>query len=403
MSITFRNRSAAILGLLGCGFCAVFAARLVEARKALDAEAQKRVAAAISQGRKLAGQGKNPEAIAAFQSALSIDPTTAKALSELGLAYYQMKQYPEGEAAMRKAIKAAAEPGQRGRSLYNLGLILEAKGDAKGAVTAYQASLKERTNQVVLERLRKLDAAAAAALDPVAPRSLRGPFLTLPELCKAVNDCKKRAAEELSSAGEHYSCKVKKPLAAVAKPAAPYKAVQLIETVCAETEEVGGNSDTRVYLVVQNDKGWFATDVGGHFANSNTSTFSDFNMKELQLTAGAAGAQRIFLRFAENASHEMNTGSDAWENEKLVIAGIGKSGTPSATPPLLLRTLETEDPGDYGDDKGGKDSDKTIVNLKAKLNINLQGDELELTPATSAKSVAKAHLAPTGKHALMFP
>lgn len=51
----------------------------------------------------------------------------------------------------------------------------------------------------MLERLRKIDGALAATLDPVAPRKMRGPFATLAELCKALDDCKVRMAQLVSS------------------------------------------------------------------------------------------------------------------------------------------------------------------------------------------------------------
>ena len=265
-----------------------------EGRKAVDAQLQRRVSAAVTQGRKLAEQSKYAEAIAAFQSALALAPTTPSALSELGLAHYHLKQYPQAEAALHRALKATTAPAQRGRALYNLGLILEAKGDAKGASAAYKESLSARANQVVLERLRKLDGAAAAAFDPVAPRRFSGPFPTLKDTCAALNDCQQRAAAETSSAGLDYTCKSKKPLLTVARPAAPYRAVQLIETICGDDdkERGSGDSESRIHLLVQSGSGWFATDVGGKVASERTSTFTDFTARELRLTAGPAGAPR---------------------------------------------------------------------------------------------------------------
>lgn len=407
MSTKFRHRSAAVVGLfvmgLG-GLCGrgpgwTLGSCRAEARKAVDAQLQQRVSAAVSQGRKLAEQSKYQEAIAAFQSALLLAPTTPSALSELGLAHYHLKQYPQAEAALHRALKATSAPAPRGRALYNLGLILEAKGDAKGAVAAYKESFAARANQVVLERLRKLDGPAAVAFDPVAPRRFSGPFQTLKATCAALNDCQQRAAAETSSAGLDYTCKSKKPLSTVARPAPPYKAVQLIETVCGEGEKADGDSESRIYLLVQSDKGWFATDVGGKVASERINTFTDFTVRELRLTAAPAGAPRIFLRFEEGGGHDVGEGSDSWENEKLVVAGLGPSGVPSATPPLLVRSRETEDPGAAAEEEG----ERPTVQVNAKLKVNLQGDALELSPASSAKSVARARLAPPGKYTLVFP
>jgi hypothetical protein len=427
MSTKFRHRSRATLSLGTLGFFGLFGllgafglsgvghpgdggallgGRRAEAREGLDGPAQKQVAAAVEKGRKLAAQGKYAESITAFQSAIASSPTAASALSELGLAYYHLKQYAEAEAALHRALKATSAPAQRGRSLYNLGLILEAKGDTRAAVAAYKDSLAARSNQVVLERLRKLDAAAAAALDPVAPRSFRGPFATLKDTCAALNDCQKRAAAELSVAGPNYSCRSKKPVATLPKPAAPYRAVQLIAAVCAEGKKDTGDSDSRVYLVVQGEKGWFATDVGGKIESEQLRTFTDFAVGELRLTAGPA--PRLLLRVKESGGHDVGEGSDSWENEKLVIAGIGPSGTPSATPPLLISSRETEDPGAAEATESAESAEasdqgaKPIVRVDAKLKFDLQGDVLELTPASAAKAVARARLAPVGKYTLVF-
>ena len=157
MSTKFRHRSRATLSLGTLGFFGLFGllgafglsgvghpgdggallgGRRAEAREGLDGPAQKQVAAAVEKGRKLAAQGKYAESITAFQSAIASSPTAASALSELGLAYYHLKQYAEAEAALHRALKATSAPAQRGRSLYNLGLILEAKGDTRAVVAA---------------------------------------------------------------------------------------------------------------------------------------------------------------------------------------------------------------------------------------------------------------------------
>lgn len=387
--------SATALGLTIAAGTQVSAARKVKQ----DAAKQKLFNAALAEGRKLADHGKNPEAIAAFQRALAIDPSGVRALSELGLAHYRLKQYAEAEAAMRKALKGARDPGQRGRSYYNLGLILEGKGNTQGAIAAYSDSLKARYHQVVLERLRKLDAAAASALDPVAPRRMRGPFPTLEAMCAALNDCKKRMEDSLS-AGPVYECKTATPLKALAKATAPFEAVQVFATTCKE--EPSGEGDTAeldyesvARLGVRSASGWYVSDVGSMSADSRSS--SDLKVLELRFAAGAGGAPRVWLRVQEEAGGDSGTGSTGAETESLVVAGIGASGVPSATPPLLLRNVQSEEPGAI---EGGRE---IVQGAKSKLKPSLNGDELDLAPQGKPKALAETPLAPAGKHPLAFP
>lgn len=391
------HRRSLFWGSSAVGLLALCATSFTQAREAPSQDAQTRVRAAVAQGRKLAAQGKNSEAITAFQSALAVDPQAVKALSELGLAHYRLGQYAEGEAATRKAIRAAVDFGQRGRSLYNLGIILEAKGDGKGAIAALADSLKARPNQVVLERLRKLDGALAATLDPIAPRTMRGPFASVSDLCGALNDCKTRMEKAYTSAGPHFSCQVKKPLAMLAKPVAPFRMAQLVEAKCGPAPRSGDKplndtAESTVYLIVQTDKGFFAAPVAESYWDARGG--SDCKPLELRSAAGAAGAPRIVARVLESGGRDVGQGSDSWEREKLTVAGIGLSGAPSATPPIEISNVSSEDEGD-GESKP--------LTSRAKLQMKLDGDSLELTPATSAKSITEAQLVSPGTHALVFP
>lgn len=393
--IGFWIGGALAVGVLVGGVCHRGLGDAAAAPKAaLDAAAQKRYGVALAEGRKLADQGKHTEAIAAFQRALTINPTAPKASSELGLAYYRLKQLAEAETATRKAIKLATEPAQRGRSLYNLGLILEAKGDPKAAVAAFKESLNERPHPVVLERLRKLDPAAAAALDPVQPRAMRGPFPSLSEACGALNTCKEQMKEDLSNAGPVYSCSTQKPLATLAKPAAPYLAVQLFETRCGH--DAGSSAyEATVQLAVQVAKGWYVTAVDTVGTDEDGGYATEFKLKELKLTA--PGEARVYLRSESGGGRDVGSGSASWESERLLLAGVGKSGTPSATPALTIRSKESEDPGE------DPDSVDKPTSTSAKLKAELRGDELELSAASPARAIAKLNLAPIGKHQLTFP
>ncbi len=101
--------------------------------------------------------------IAAFTAALKIDPNHPAALAELGWAAYLAGDLTAAQRSTEQAIAGDAPDTTRGAALYNLGRILEDRGDKNGAAAAYQRSLQLRANKTVQERLASLTAAGADA------------------------------------------------------------------------------------------------------------------------------------------------------------------------------------------------------------------------------------------------
>jgi len=158
--------------------------------KRVDDDA-KRCRAAIADGRKAERGGDHAAATAAFERAAALRPGDAAVLSELGWSAYQAKDLTRAEQATRAAIAAAkdyASQRVKAASLYNLGRILEDKGQRPGAVEAYLGSLALRPSRTVREQLAKLDPQAALDADPLKPVAMLGPFATFEATCDALGD-----------------------------------------------------------------------------------------------------------------------------------------------------------------------------------------------------------------------
>ena len=150
----------------------------------LSAADQKKLAAALRTGRELQHKKKFTDAIAAFEQGLAVVADDATLLSELGWTAYLAKDLGKAEAATKKALAAQAAPNVRAATLYNLGLIAEAKSDKAAAAASYFESLRLRPNGAVRQALAKLDPGKAAAFDPFAPAKLQGPFESIAAFCK---------------------------------------------------------------------------------------------------------------------------------------------------------------------------------------------------------------------------
>lgn len=132
-----------------------------------DAAAAKGQASAfreqLAAGRKAVKAKDYASGIAALEGALKIDPNHAAALAELGWADYLAGNLERAQRHTERAIAGGASDRTRGAALYNLGRILEDRGEKDEAATAYQRSLALRPNDVVQTRLASLTAGGAEA------------------------------------------------------------------------------------------------------------------------------------------------------------------------------------------------------------------------------------------------
>jgi len=118
----------------------------------------------LDRGRAAVRAKRYPAGITALQAALKIDPNHPSALAELGWAAFLSGDLELAERSTLRAIDSSvAKDRTRGAALYNLGRIHEERGDKNAAVTAYNRSLRLRTNGVVTERLAELESGGASA------------------------------------------------------------------------------------------------------------------------------------------------------------------------------------------------------------------------------------------------
>lgn len=176
----------------------------VEASATSSARADtKSVAAALTEGRKLAKDGKWAEAVVAFKKAAEVDPPSPLLLSELGWAAFNAQDLELAASATQRGLDAVTDPKVKASILYNKGRIAEAKGDKDAAKAAYEASIALRPSDVVKKRLEGLGVSAPAAPEPVKEKPICAQsFPTVAGACA----CLVGQAKTLGFAGAAPSC-----------------------------------------------------------------------------------------------------------------------------------------------------------------------------------------------------
>lgn len=120
------------------------------------AQPNKRARDLLEAGRKLEKQEKWKDATAKLIEARDAAPDDVVILSELGWAALQADDLETSKKASERALEIAKEPRQRASVLYNLGRVLEAKGDKDGALARYKESLALRPAKTIEERIAAL-------------------------------------------------------------------------------------------------------------------------------------------------------------------------------------------------------------------------------------------------------
>ena len=349
---------------------------------------------ALKQGRALESKKDWKGAIAAFQVCIAADANHPKALSEMGWAAYNDKDLPTAATFTQRAVTAAVNPDQKGASLYNLGLIAEARGDKTAAIAAYTNSIKERQNTTVRARLATLDAKAAAALDPFIPQPMGDPDESIESFCKRENASNKLIAADFDKDYDNDVPKMKckcsaKPVekGKVKSAPAPYLAIRVFQSEC---ERGGGMSDMafqNVYLGVQTAAGWFTQELVSveqrHYCEEN---FTLDSLKVGDFVPG--GAPEIAVRWSQNGG--CRTGESS-SSTHLRVAGIGASGKPSITPTIDLAKEES------GATDDGEEAKAPSVDTLLEANFDKAG-QLVITNGHGAKKDSSL-----GPHTLVFP
>ena len=106
----------------------------------------KQIQKQIQRAIKLQSQSKLKQAQTIYESILKVDPRNVDALNFLGTIYLQMKNLPEAEKWMRKAI---LEDPFSASANNNLGNILREMKRYDDAITSYQTAIRLDRKSVV--------------------------------------------------------------------------------------------------------------------------------------------------------------------------------------------------------------------------------------------------------------
>jgi tetratricopeptide (TPR) repeat protein len=290
--------------------------------------------AALAEGRDRAGQGDWPGAAAAFERARAMAPTNAVTASELGWTLFHAGDLATAERTTLASIAHASAPRLKAASLYNLGRIREAQGDAPSAADAYRTSLALRPNETVRTRLATLDRAVPAASGPLAPAPLPGPFADLGDWCEAQNQ---------RSPDSPVTCDATRSgLAAgpdvIASPPRPLQEVRLVAMT-------GALDDVTCLLALRTAAGWWLHDgipcetpsPGGRDWAAALALAGDDSAGRGSREARIVG--RFLLSYAQDDDAAVDDGDAPGGHqceEVVVVCGVGRSGRPSCTPNLTV-------------------------------------------------------------------
>jgi hypothetical protein len=274
---------------------------------------------------------------------------------------------PQGRAHQRACAQ--------GPALYNLGRVLEEKGDKAGAIAAYQETLRLREDSSVRGRLLDLDPTAQS--DAMRPQPLEGPFATLETWCTTHPDepC------QLSDA---------KVSAKLAAPAPPWREVRIFTT--------GDDGDYSCALALRTSRGWFVTDLGScsnfEFRSGVTAEITSDDVlrspgPELVVTVRGTDAMKDYDSELGHSICCIET-----EFSSFTVCGLGPSQVPHCTPVLELRPSLEPSPG---------------ASAEVGLEPRYAGDEVTLV-RTDGKPIADAKVrlhrtlrALAGRHRVTFP
>jgi hypothetical protein len=320
----------------------------------------------LDKGRKLESEGKLAAARDALGKARTLAPQDAAVLTELGWVAFLDKDLPVAEVTTREAIAHTTDPVLLGAAQYNLGRILEARGDAKAASAAYVASLRAKgegtsvdprthTNaRAVRDRLVKLDPVAANDIDPLKPVAMAGPFKSLEEAMAAQSVADKVQTE----------CNVKL-VGAMIPPPKPFQSVAIHRRDCVKQSDL---------VVAIGDK-WYVRSIdviemSGHCGG--------FNLKWVR---GAVHRKLVAVDFTAHLDCGHLDANWHWDERATIVVGIGSSGKPSMTPSIDTRL------------RGREELDNSIA----------WRDDGTISITSTTKPPAFFSLDLAGAHALLFP
>ncbi len=378
--------------LLASVVCLVSLAHAEEPGKQVASADARKCRNLIDEARNLAAAKKFPLAIAKLEACVALIPDEPIALGELGFTAFRANELDKAEKATRAAIASQASPNLRGAFLFNLGLILDARKDLAGAIAAYSDSLRARPHGVVRGKLRDLDPKAVEAFDPYKPVALPGPFKSVDAFCKSLPATEKTEFEE--TIRSPCACGT---VAKTLKDAAPYKHVQVVRRTCAtDGHHMGSFGHDDYHLAIEVDAGWFVGPITSLWFNRRCDNDTKFPVLAVKDVV-PGGRPEVTLEMT-NAGECRKV--DAYSDRGLIVAGIGPSGAPSATPLIMLKRRQDV----FTSDKDGNMTGELALNVDVALDATWTADGLLELKATKTNGLDKGSAGDLiGKHALPFP
>lgn len=334
----------------------------------------------LATGRQLTRKKQYKQAVAAYEVCIKLVPDEATVLAERGFTAYLAHDYKLAEASTRGAMANQTEPSLLGAAAYNLGLIEEARGDKPAAVAAYTQSLKARPHSVVRAALRKLDPAAAAALDPFVPKPMAGPFASVDAYCKT-----------LAVSDDEWSCSCGR--LETGANAKGYLEIAAIEHKCKATASGSSRANQSLAIAVHVAKGWYAVETGN--LEENLWCVGEVLIDGIHpQDIAAGGTTELYAALGERGSCTGGESmrNDEWKQSGMLIFGLSSVGVPHATPAIVLTRSETH----------ADDSTPETVIADIALTATWKGNALELSGKTRGLEPSEARNL-VGSHVIVFP
>lgn len=142
----------------------------------------------LREARASAAAGRWLEALTALEPALESFEDDPVLLCEAGWAAYHAGRLDDAERHLRRGARSSRRPESRAACHYNLGRVLEQRGETERAAEQYRLSLSHRANATVTQRLADLGVPEAAHDDVIVHCAPVTRFASVEALCTELLD-----------------------------------------------------------------------------------------------------------------------------------------------------------------------------------------------------------------------
>ncbi len=282
-----------------------------------DAADPSALARTLERGRDLTRAGDYTAAQAAFEELLREDPEHIRGRAELGWAAYRAGDLGRAEAESLAALERASRTADRGMITYNLGRIVEARGEFEEAIGWYRQSIRHRPNDVVARRLASVELVEDLDRWRVPPVRVQA-FVSLTAACETLR--------ELRCEGEgEFACNCRPELST------RHRLGREDTAPSAGLLEVDMQGERR-YLALETNEGWELFVVEGEGRAS-------FDSGALRLGAAEGPPTAWWLHLSLDEG-ELRREAWCWRSSR--EAATGAADAPADDPPQATRWQCTE-------------------------------------------------------------